>query len=666
MGNEVKSSQEFDLQTLDVLLDAVANQATQPGLDRKDFYASTNQKLLAGTGSLASIVWVGNAQGQIRLAGQSGWTSLDEPQKNAVQKFVKKQLAPNSQPQNIAQLPFGTAYCDLGKPGNGFRFLYLLLREPGDSPLVKQVFRDLVAEVSGQIEIFENARTAERPDPAARDLTQLAQLLQNAGKASSLKQLAFHLVNDLSKITKADRVTYLSNSGKIQAISGAAAISHRTSIVRSLTRLGKATLKSRASIEWLDEEINFDGNRQPRNIAALIKETGTMQGYVLPCENDGKLYGALILEFFGDADSSIESANSPNSANSANSANSMDPVERRQLINEVIEFASPVIARSNQVHSIPAIGLQNVFFNRILNSPARLVAWSLAAAAILCFAWFGLVAIERPFEIYGQGLLEPIQKQHVFAQTDGEVKDLLVEENSTVAIDQPLLVIESRTLEKELIEVEGEIAEVQQQLRNYALTEIDGEVDDVLDAETRRASEVARLQIRLDALQSRLAFFEERQSKQNIMAPLAGVVITPDLRRRLVDRPINRGDLLMSIAQTSGEWQIKLQIPENRVQFIESAIAKNAPEPLTVEFRLTSDSSRTWQGTLESLNYRGDIGDADKEDSVTVTVSIDEQELGTSLRLGSRVLGKIACGERNNFFLLTYEIRNRIREWFFW
>jgi hypothetical protein len=36
------------------------------------------------------------------------------------------------------------------------------------------------------------------------------------------------------------------------------------------------------------------------------------------------------------------------------------------------------------------------------------------------------------------------------------------------------------------------------------------------------------------------------------------------------------------------------------------------------------------------------------------------------LRLGSRVVAKIDCGPKTNWFLLTYELKNKLNEWFFW
>jgi multidrug efflux pump subunit AcrA (membrane-fusion protein) len=645
MSQNLHENGSFNLQTLDVLLDSISADATRPGVARRDFYKQIAGKLKAGTSSLVSAVWVSDGKSQLRIAGQSGWADLEDARKKKLQVLVRKHLASGAA-QAVEDLSAGKVYLDTCKPANGFSFLYMLVRPKEDNQLLGQVFQDLVAEVAGQIEIYENSRKAETRDESARDVSHLAQLVQNAGKSKSLSQLAYHLVNDLAKITKADRVTYISNAGKILAISGASSISHKTSVVRNLTRLGKLVLASRFPIEWQSGEISFDGRRLPRNANKLVEQTDAPTGYVLPCESDGKFSGAVIFEFFDDVAHSVE---------------------QRRLIGEVVEFSSPVIARTSQYSSIPAIRFQNLIFNRMFSSPVRSLFWLISALVVGWLSWYFLFVVQRPFEIYGEGTLEPVRKQHVFSGTDGEVKSLLIDEDSKVVTGEKLLLIESRQLEKELIEVEGEIAEVQQQLRNYALTDAEGEdVDAILAEEARRASEVERLKIRLNGLKSRLEFFEERQDKLEVLSPLEGVVITPDLRRRLIDRPINRGDLLMTIAQTDGEWQIELDIADNRVEFIENAIKEAQPDPVLVEFRLVSDSSTTWFGKLEELDYRSDASGTDGTSRVRGIVSIEEEELDRSLRLGAKVFGKIECGHRSNFFLLTYELRNRISEWFFW
>ena len=650
MVNEINSNIGFELSALDVLLDSIASDATQLGVDRDQFYSSLHRKMLASTESAASVVWVASPSGQVRSASNlldvTGWPGLSEATQKEVQQLVKRYL--NQEPDKATKthrLSVGKVYLNSRQTRNGLRFVYVLVRSTVDNDLVEQVFADLVAELVGQIEVFENTQTASSPNRSARDLTHVAQLMQNLGKSGSLKELSFHLVNDVAKITGADRVSYLDSAGKMQAISGTAQISFRTATVRNLARLGKTVLTAKQGLDWWKDQINFDGQHLPRNAKQLIEATQSPLGYVVPCQTDEVFSGVLLLEYFNAENQSTE---------------------QRELINEVVNFASPVIQRCNEIYSIPAIGILDKFFNRLLTHPMRLMAWSIALAGLAGLAIYVLFLMPRPFEINGEGMLLPVQQQHVFAQIDGEVGQLLVDENSSVDDQQQLLVIESQTLEKELIIVEGEIAEAQQQLRNLQLTEGEAEGEDAVAEATQTAAEIERLKIRLTSLNARLKFYEQQQVKQTIFSPIAGIVTTQNLRQRLVGRPINRGDMLMSIAQTNGPWQIELKIPDNRIEFITEAMEVSNQPPISVMFRLKSDSTKTYQGEITELDYRSDLRDGDDRTSVIATVSVDEHELKHSLRLGARVYGKVDCGQRSNFYLLTYELRNRIGEWLFW
>ncbi len=645
MVNEINSNIGFDLTALDVLLDSIASDANQLDINRDTYYGSLHRKLIASTKSAASLIWVAHQSGQVRSVN-TNWSSLSASNQEEVQLLVKQYLKQNPNPTTSAiQLSFGSAYLDSRQARNGLRFIYVLVRSTDDNELVKQVFSDLVSELVGQIEIFENAQTASKPHKPAQDISLVAQLMQNLGKSSSLKELSFHLVNDVAKITNADRVSYLDSTGKMQAISGASQISYRTSTVRNLVSLGKTALSAGQGFDWHQEQINFDGQQLPHEIQQLIESAESPLGYVVPCTTDEKLNGVLLLEYFSDAGQTIE---------------------QRELINEVVNFASPVIRRCTQVHSIPAIGFLDAVFNRTFTSPQRLRTWCISLGSLACLSIYTLFLLPRPFEISGEGTLLPVNQQHVFAQFEGEVGQLLVDENSIVTAQQKLLVITSSDLEKELITVEGEIAETQQTLRNLNLTEGESDGEAAVTEATQKAAEIERLKIRLASLNTRLKFYEQQEAKQTVFAPIEGIVTTQNLRQRLVGRPINRGDMLMTIAQTDGPWEIKLKIPDNRIEFVAERQKENNQQPISVSFRLKSDSTKTYQGLLTELDYRSDLRDGEERTSVIATVSVDKQELEQSLRLGARVYGKVDCGHRNNFYLLTYELRNRVSEWMFW
>ena len=647
MNSESSQRLGFDLHALDVVLDSLTRAAADPTTDRNEFYATINQKIVACTESLASSVLLKNSEGQVRIVNQSGWSELDSGSTSELKNVVKQtySLPARSGHASSNVLSRVTAFVSHSVPQNGMHFVYLLVRSNQENEFAKQVFGDLTNEIASQIEAFENLRSADQKPQSILELTQIAQLVQNLGKSTSLSEMSFNLVNDLSKITHADRVTYVANSGKIKAVSGVSRVSFRTAVARTISKLARVSLSSGGTIEWSNGEINVDGKRSPRGLSQLVEELPSVAGYSIPVKSSNRTNGVLVVEYFTDEQSTS--------------------LERREIVNEAIKFASPVIHRSVEFYSIPAIHGLDALFNRFLVKPIR--AAILAAVVLLGIAacLYLLFGFQRPFEIYGEGTLQTTEDRHVFAQIEGEVEEMLVHEGSFVEKGQRLLVVNSENLAKELITVEGEIEEAKQEMRNLMLSDFRPTNDESSrHNDTKTASDIERLKIRLETLNERLAFFEDKKSRLEILAPIAGQITTPNLRQRLTDRPLDRGDLLMTVSDTHGQWEIELQIPDNRVEFVKNAQAQS-DQPLEVIFRLASDSQQTYVGKLSRLDYRSDNRTEQQQTMVMAFVEIDEPALGESLRLGTRVYGKISCGKRNNFFLLTYEAKHKIQEWLF-
>jgi hypothetical protein len=111
-------------------------------------------------------------------------------------------------------------------------------------------------------------------------------------------------------------------------------------------------------------------------------------------------------------------------------------------------------------------------------------------------------------------------------------------------------------------------------------------------------------------------------------------------------------------------------IPDNRVAFIkEFHAATNDPDSKkkpAVRFRVAADSEQLFDGEIRKFDYRVKKSPEDAQSYSRALVDIDETKLAENLRLGVRVIAKIDCGERSNFFLLTYELKDKIREWFFY
>lgn len=646
MNSNTTDQPAFDLTTLDVLLESFSAMAAKRETARADFYTTLTRQVAAATESVAACILVKNAKQQIRFVGHDGLQKLATSQIDSIQNGVKgiSQTKVADAPHGIQ--PIGNARklafarCQIGTE---LEFLFCLLRPQSDDALTDQVHQDLARELIRQIEIYETQQAAVRSTQSATELAHIAKLGQDLGTADSTQELAFHLVNDLAQISHSDRVTFFSANGRILAISGVSQVAHQTNVARTLGKIARVAATTRG-IEWHGEHIQVDSQRPPRGLASLIESVAAKTGYVLPLLDGHQCFGILLFEYF-ESDESFS-------------------FDRRERINEVVSYVVPIIDRNFRDHSIPAFAWQKWFFNRIAVRSVRSMALVLSTCMILAAIGYWLFWLESPFEIYGEGSLDTISKQHVFTHVDGEIEAVYVEEQSTVAVDQPLLLIRSRDLEKDQTRVAGQIEETQTELQTLQVSEFQDRQASPLD-EAKRASDIKRLKIRLATLQAQQTFYNAKAKQLNILAPIDGVVTTQQIARKLRDRPVNRGDLLMTVSETDGEWELKVDIPDSRIEFVKAAMTSAEDQSLDVHFRLTIDSTQTFVGQLNRLDYRSQPESDEQPATVVAYVSIDEASLAERLTIGTRVYAKIDCGTRSNFFLLTYEARNRIRQWLF-
>ena len=70
--------------------------------------------------------------------------------------------------------------------------------------------------------------------------------------------------------------------------------------------------------------------------------------------------------------------------------------------------------------------------------------------------------------------------------------------------------------------------------------------------------------VRVDAAMrvKALVLVRKQQQALTIGSPLKGTIITWDAERELLGRPVKRGDTLITVADTSGPWQLLLDVPE--------------------------------------------------------------------------------------------------------
>ena len=73
------------------------------------------------------------------------------------------------------------------------------------------------------------------------------------------------------------------------------------------------------------------------------------------------------------------------------------------------------------------------------------------------------------------------------------------------------------------------------------------------------------LEQQLIALDSKLKLLAQKQEDLQVVAPIDGVVTTWDLKNRLIERPVQLGQILLRIGKLDGQWEMEIHMTEDRM-----------------------------------------------------------------------------------------------------
>ena len=99
----------------------------------------------------------------------------------------------------------------------------------------------------------------------------------------------------------------------------------------------------------------------------------------------------------------------------------------------------------------------------------------------------------------------------------------------------------------------------------------------------------------------------------------------------------------MRVADTDGEWQLELRMPEDRIGHIAKAQRQLGAE-LPVTYILATEPGAKREGTVKEVHLIAEVHE-EEGSTVLMKVKIDKSELGT-LRPGMNVTAKVYCGKR--------------------
>ena len=183
---------------------------------------------------------------------------------------------------------------------------------------------------------------------------------------------------------------------------------------------------------------------------------------------------------------------------------------------------------------------------------------------------------------------------------------------------------------------------------------------DQRDESVRQTAEEERLKKLLASLQEQRRLLDVEREALQLRSPIAGHVLTWDLADALQQRPVKRGQVLMTVANTSGPWILEVEVPDQDAGYVLGARRTLQPD-LPVRFILATNPSQTYTGRLEKL---AEIAEADPRQQLSVTARVRVEAAAISHRLaGAGVVARIDCGRRALGYVWLHDLIEAVRSW---
>ncbi|MBS0210304.1 MAG: efflux RND transporter periplasmic adaptor subunit [Planctomycetes bacterium] len=639
-------------QQLIALLDEVARLAEQE-IDATRFFTLFTERAATTLGALAAGVWLADGRGAARLVAQ-----FERPGADVAALFS------TAENERLIQQQLAAPHPQMIGPGGGLPGTTL---KNNTHHLLMLVPIRVQERVAGVLEIYQrfhpDAQTQAGYLACARRFCEFAAVFLLAARVRALEaklalwnqwadlhqsihgslrsqKVSAAIANEGRLLLDCDRVSVaIQRRGKLRiaAVSGKQSIDHRSPVMEHLTELATAVISQKEAY-WY---TGFSEHTPPQIEAPLneyLDESHAKIVGVLPLALPGKqesdeersLIGALLVECL-----------------------SSRPIEQLQETARMAQSeAELALANALRHEGLFLFPLWNKITQSKLLVSAKNWPRTKLVAACVGLAILALTVIPWRFEIHANGTLQPKRRHDVFATADGTVDRVLVKHGQQVEQGQLLAALRNTDLEVAITDLNGQQAATLAQL---------AAVERTLSSEGKRLESEQRMRLsgqrnelleQLDSQRSQLTLLEQKREQLSIVSPLAGKVVTWDVHELLDQRPVHRGQILLTVADTTGDWELELQVPENRLGHLTEAQRRQG-EALPVVYRLATDPGHDHAGTIQEVELAAEIhGDAGN--TVQVRVKIDRAALD-NLRPGADCRAKIRCGEHSLGYVLLYD-----------
>ena len=502
----------------------------------------------------------------------------------------------------------------------------------------------VIQAVSEVIADYHARRETDRLREANRCASSIDAFTRNLYREATVQSTAMALANAGRQFIGCDRLTVLVHDGSVQRVefvSGVDSVNRRSMTIRNMERLVNEVVRCREDF-WFDGDISS----LPPNIESCVRSVvdsnhvRRLGVLPIPCgadDHESRMpIGAFVIENF-DSDGLL------------------GELDRAEAVRT---HASVALQRAEEIQQVPFWNLwQALRIQSFVKRTPKLLISLILALVLLAV----LFVVPMDFHVTASGTLQPKQRQDVFAPIEGKIVDVLVSHGEKVQANQPLIKIESPALQSKFHRLTGELKAVREKLLQLQSVRMEGHRQ-ASSQRYRDAAEERALAETQAGLEMRLELIEEQLERCTLVSPFQGEVASWDVARRLQLRPVNAGDVLLTVADTDSDWELLVHVPDHSVGYITHHRQSNGGNN-RVQFALESNVAEKFSGELVDLSPVTD-SDVFRGNIVHGMASFDRSQLDSALRPGVPARVKIHCGKRSLAFIWFHEAINSLRSYF--
>jgi multidrug efflux pump subunit AcrA (membrane-fusion protein) len=505
-----------------------------------------------------------------------------------------------------------------------------IFQRPGSSITVQRGYLRFLLQMCELASEYLKSRKLQHFTDRQALWAQLEQFTRLVHQGLDPRETAYTIANEGRRLIECDRVSVAITRGrstKIEAVSGQDTFDKRSNTVTLLTRLAKSVVATGETV-WYTGDTSMMAPQVEEAVQEYVDEVHSKAVAIVPLKQPydktdpmarPRVIGALIIEQIEDS--------RPRDGLS----------QRIEIVSEHSSLALTNVLEHNELFLMPvwrAIGKSRWLVE------ARQLPWTITAGIALLVATIILCILPANFELTAKGQLKPAVRRQIFAEVDGRVVKVLVEHGDNVKQGQPLAELENSDLQRQITDARGKVAEALEQLSGINL-QLDrpgrNPQTDRLELEGRQRA----LESQITSTQEQLRLLEEQKDQLLIKSPVDGVVTTWKARDLLMRRPVQKGQVLLTVVEPQGDWELELQMPENDMGYIANAQAELGPE-LPVEYITVARPGTTLRGTLKEVHNSAEVR-GEEGNTVLIRVAIDKNDVPLR-RDGAEVTARVHCG----------------------